>query len=156
MHTVRRIDHDSPVPYYYQLKQILAQEIETGRYEPGDKLPSEHDLCEAFKVSRTVVRQALNELEMEGLLRRRKGRGSFVMPKKVAESLFQNLTGLYEDVTARGGILRSEVRQLERVPAPVPVAAELGLQESDSVIVLDRSEERRVGKECRSRWSPYH
>jgi GntR family transcriptional regulator len=138
MHTVRRIDHDSPVPYYYQLKQILAQEIETGRYEPGDKLPSEHDLCEAFKVSRTVVRQALNELEMEGLLRRRKGRGSFVMPKKVAESLFQNLTGLYEDVTARGGILRSEVRQLERVPAPVPVAAELGLHENANVIVLDR------------------
>jgi GntR family transcriptional regulator len=138
MHTTRRVDHDSPVPFYYQLKEILAEEIETGRYEPGDKLPSEHDLCEAFKVSRTVVRQALNELEMEGLLRRRKGRGSFVLPKKVSESLFQNLTGLYEDVAARGGILRSEVRHLERVPAPIPVAAELGLQEGDSVIVLDR------------------
>jgi GntR family transcriptional regulator len=138
MYTTRRIDHDSPVPFYYQLKQILVEEIETGRYEPGDKLPSEHDLCQAFTVSRTVVRQALNELEMEGLLRRRKGRGTFVMPKKVSESLFQNLTGLYEDVVARGGMLRSEVRQLERVPAPIPVAAELGLREGDSVIVLDR------------------
>lgn len=138
MHTIRRIDHDSPVPFYYQLKQILAEAIETGRYEPGDRLPGEHDLCQAFNVSRTVVRQALNELEMEGLLRRRKGRGTFVMPKKVSESLFQNLTGLYEDVAARGGKLRSEVRQLERVAAPIPVAAELGLQEGDSVIVLDR------------------
>src|SRR5918994_4275137 len=104
MYTARRIDHDSPVPFYYQLKQILAEAIEVGRYEPGDKLPSEHDLCQAFNVSRTVVRQALNELEMEGLLRRRKGRGSFVLPKKVSENLFQNLTGLYEDVAARGGM----------------------------------------------------
>src|SRR4028118_815300 len=127
MHTIRRIDHDSPVPFYYQLKQILAEEIETGRYEPGDKLPGEHDLCVAFKVSRTVVRQALNELEMEGLLRRRKGRGTYVMPKKVSESLFQNLTGLFEDVAARGGMLRSEVRQLERVPAPMPAAAGSGV-----------------------------
>src|SRR3712207_7726635 len=51
---------------------------------------------------------------------------------------FQNLTGLYEDVAARGGMLRSKVRQLERVPAPIPVAVELGLREEDSVIVLDR------------------
>jgi GntR family transcriptional regulator len=138
MHTTRRIDHDSPVPFYYQLKQILVEEIGTGRYDPGDKLPSEHDLCQTFEVSRTVVRQALNEVEMEGLLRRRKGRGTFVMPKKVSESLFQNLTGLYEDVSARGGRLRSEVRQLERIPALMPVAAELGLREGDSVIVLDR------------------
>src|ERR671914_2399761 len=137
MYTTRRIDHDSPVPFYYQLKQILVEEIETGHYESGDKLPSEHDLCQAFKVSRTVVRQALNELEMEGLLRRRKGRGTFVMPKKVSESLFQNLTGLYEDVAARGGTLRSEVRQLERVPASGSVATELSLEERDAVIVLD-------------------
>lgn len=138
MQVARRIDRRSPVPFYYQLKQILAQDIESGRYEPGDRLPGEHDLCQAFDVSRTVVRQALAELETEGLLQRRKGRGTFVMPRKVSESLFQNLTGLYEDVTARGGTLRSEVRRLERVPASVSVATELGLEEEDAVIVLDR------------------
>ncbi|TCJ15964.1 GntR family transcriptional regulator [Rubrobacter taiwanensis] len=133
-----RIDFDSPIPYYYQLKRILAEEIEAGTYRPGDRLPGEHELCRTFGVSRTVVRQALGELEMEGLLQRRKGRGSFVAPKKVSESLFQNLTGLYEDVTARGGTLRSEVRRLERAAAPASVAAELGLEEGDPVIVLDR------------------
>ncbi|QYJ17128.1 HTH-type transcriptional repressor NagR [Rubrobacter xylanophilus DSM 9941] len=138
MSMIRRIDRDSPIPYYYQLKQILTEEIESGRYRPGDRLPGENELCESFDVSRTVVRQALNELENEGWLRRRKGRGTFVAPRKVSESLFQNLTGLYEDVSARGGTLRSKVRRLERVPAPDVVAKELELSKGDPVIVLDR------------------
>jgi GntR family transcriptional regulator len=138
MGSVHSIDRNSPVPYYYQLKGFLAGEIEEGSYAPGDRLPGEHELCEAFGVSRTVVRQALAELEAQGLVRRYKGRGTFVAPKKVSESLFQSLTGLHEDVTARGGTLRSEVRRLERVPAPDWVAEELGLGEGDDVIVLDR------------------
>jgi GntR family transcriptional regulator len=138
MNDGQRIDHGSPVPYYYQLKQILVGEMESGKYDIGDRLPGEHDLCQTFGVSRTVVRQALTELETEGRVQRRKGRGTFVAPKKVPEYLFQNLSGLYEDVAARGGSLRSEVRQLERAPAPPSVATELGLSEGDPVIVLDR------------------
>jgi GntR family transcriptional regulator len=138
MAPTRRIDQDSPVPYYYQLEQILIGDIESGHYKPGDRLPSEHELCATFDVSRTVVRQALTELETGGWLQRRKGRGTFVAPRKVPEYLFQNLTGLYEDVAARGGVLRSDVRQLERIAAPAPVAAELEINEGDPVIVLDR------------------
>jgi GntR family transcriptional regulator len=140
MQNTRIIDRDSPIPFYYQLERILTEEIESGRYGPGDRLPGEHELCETFDVSRTVVRQALAEMEAEGLLRRRKGRGTFVAPKKseAGEGLFQNLTGLYEDVSARGGTLKSEVRRFEVAPAPGLVAAELGLGEGDPVVVLDR------------------
>lgn len=132
------IDRRSPIPFYYQLKQILVGEIESGRFEEGDRLPGEHELCSMFDVSRTVVRQALSELENEGWLTRRKGRGTFVAPRKVSENLFQSLTGLHEDVTARGGVLRSEVRRRESVPASAGVAAELGLGEGKPVILLDR------------------
>jgi GntR family transcriptional regulator len=138
MNTARHINHDSPVPYYYQLKQILLEEINAGRYKPDHRLPGEHELCRTFGVSRTVVRQALAELETEGWLRKRKGRGTFVAPKKVTEHLFQNLTGLYEDVAARSGTLRSEVRRLERIPPPGWVASELGLKEGEPVVILDR------------------
>lgn len=138
MATIRRIDRSSPIPYYYQLKRVLVEEIESGRYAPGDQLPGENELCRIFDVSRTVVRQALNELENEGWLRRRKGRGTFVAPKKISESLFQNLTGLYEDVTARGSTLRSEVRRLERSEAPPNVAEELRLEKGQPVVVLER------------------
>ena len=133
-----RIDKNSPIPYYYQLKQIIVGGVEEGSFEPGDRLPSEHDLCRTFGVSRTVVRQALAELETEGWLRRQKGRGAFVAPKKATGYIFQGLTGLYEDVTARGSTLRSDVRRLERIPASASVAKELGLDEGDPVIVLGR------------------
>lgn len=138
MNTVRRIDKGSPVPYYYQLEQALVAEIEAGRYGPGDRLPGEHEMCGTFEVSRTVVRQALAELEAEGWLRKERGRGTFVAHRKVSERLFQSLTGLYEDVVSRGGTLRSEVRRLERVPARGSMAARLGLEEGEPVIVLDR------------------
>lgn len=132
------IDRRSPIPFYYQLKQILVAEIESGRFEEGDRLPGEHELCSTFDVSRTVVRQALSELEGEGWLTRRKGRGTFVAPRKVSESLFQSLTGLHEDVTARGGVLRSEVRRRESMPASAGIAAELGINEGEPIILLDR------------------
>lgn len=138
MNTQRRIDRESPVPYYFQLKQILLALIEGGEYEPGDKLQSEQAMCAAYDVSRTVVRQALNSLESEGVLRKRKGQGTFVAPAKVAESLFQSLNGLHEDVTARGGTLTNRVRRLERESASGPVAAELELGEGEPVIALER------------------
>jgi GntR family transcriptional regulator len=138
MRAVRRINRDSPVPYYYQLEQALIADLEAGLYGPGDRLPGEYELCESFEVSRTVVRQALAEMEAEGWVRRRKGRGTFVAAAKTSERLFQSLTGLYEDVVGRGGELRSEVRRLERVPAPGWVAKELDLREGDPVIVLER------------------
>ena len=138
MKSTHSIDRRSPVPYYHQLERILTEEIEAGEFAPGDRLPGEHDLCETFDVSRTVVRQALAGLENAGRVVRRKGRGTFVAPRKVSENLFQSLTGLFEDVAARGGTLRSEVRRLERVPAPAAVAGELGLSEGEQIVVLDR------------------
>jgi GntR family transcriptional regulator len=138
MRTAAGIDRRSPVPFYFQLKEILLAELGSDRLSPGDRLPGEHELCHRFGVSRTVVRQALAELELEGRLERRKGRGTFVTRPKVAESLFQELTGLHEDVTARGGTLRSEVRRLERIPAADVPAVELQLEEGASMIVLER------------------
>ncbi|MCP2163867.1 GntR family transcriptional regulator [Goodfellowiella coeruleoviolacea] len=132
-----RIDRQSPLPFYAQLKQLLIARLEH-EWAAGTRLPGEVALCERYGVSRTVVRQALDELEAEGRIVRRKGQGTFAAVRKVDESLFQSLTGLYEDVTARGGTLRSVVRQQELVPAPAEVAAELDLAEGAPVLCLER------------------
>ncbi|GAA0935870.1 GntR family transcriptional regulator [Pseudonocardia zijingensis] len=133
-----RIDRSSPLPYYHQLKQLLVQEIARRGLQPGDLLPGDNALCETYDVSRTVVRQALTELEFEGVIERRKGKGTFVARPKTAEGLVQSLTGLFEDVAARGGHLRSEVRTLAVVPADDHVAAELELDPGDPVVHLER------------------
>jgi GntR family transcriptional regulator len=132
-----RIDRDSPLPYYAQLKQLLEVQLDR-HWEAGTRLPGEVQLCEQYAVSRTVVRQALDELETEGRVIRRKGQGTFAAARKVDETLFQSLTGLHEDVEARGGTLRSKVLRQELIPAPAGVAAELGLSEGDPVVCLER------------------
>ncbi len=133
-----RIDRASALPYYAQLKAILAADLEAERLLPGDRLPGEHELCELYGVSRTVVRQALGELEAEGRLRRHKGRGTFVASPKVAEAMTQHFSGLAEEVAARGGSLHNEVRRLEVGAAPPAVAGELEIEPGDDVVVLER------------------
>ncbi|HIC89253.1 MAG TPA: extracellular solute-binding protein, partial [Anaerolineae bacterium] len=74
-----------PIPVYYQLKLLIQEQIETGELCPGDKVPTEAELCERYHISRTPVRQALLELVREGMLTRRAGRGTFVVPPDKAQ-----------------------------------------------------------------------
>jgi ABC-type glycerol-3-phosphate transport system substrate-binding protein len=72
------IDRSVPIPAYYQLKQLLKEQIQQGQLKPGDQVPTEGELCARYRLSRTPVRQALLELTAEGLLVRTPGRGTFV------------------------------------------------------------------------------
>ncbi len=80
-----RLDKRSSVPLYAQLKDLLIEQVESGAYEPGDRIPSELKLCEELDLSRPTVRQAISELVAEGTLTIVKGRGTFVatVPDKV-------------------------------------------------------------------------
>jgi GntR family transcriptional regulator len=133
-----RIDRSSPVPFYYQLRQILEAEIGSERIGAGDRLPSEAELCERFGVSRTVVRQTLSDLENESLIVRFKGRGSFVAGPKTAEHLVQSLTSLQEDVRARGQKLETRVLRLETEPVSPYVADVLKLAPGTEIVLLER------------------
>src|SRR4029434_5579724 len=74
------IDPKQPIPLYYQLKTLLLEEILGGRYGSGDRLPTEHELCEQYAISRTPVSRALSELAEEGVILRHRRRGTFVNP----------------------------------------------------------------------------
>lgn len=62
------VDHNSPIPFYVQVKEALRERIERGEWKPGDQLPSETEFCRVFDVSRIVIRQALKEMSYEGLV----------------------------------------------------------------------------------------
>jgi multiple sugar transport system substrate-binding protein len=74
------IDPTQPIPLYYQLKTLLLEEILSGRYRPEDRLPTEHELCDRYAISRTPVSRALTELAEEGVILRHRRRGTFVNP----------------------------------------------------------------------------
>ena len=74
------IDPTLPIPIYFQLKTLLLEEILGGRYEPGQQLPTEHELCARFGISRTPVKRALAQLADEGVVLRTRRRGTFVNP----------------------------------------------------------------------------
>jgi GntR family transcriptional regulator len=74
---------DGDLPLYQQLKLRLLGKIRSGEWRAGDLIPGEHELQTTFAVSRTTVRQALRELELEGLLSRYRGRGTFVARPKL-------------------------------------------------------------------------
>jgi GntR family transcriptional regulator len=132
------IDHNSNIPYYVQLTNAIQERIQNKEWAPGSKIPGEMELCEEAGVSRTVVRQALRELQYGGLIIRRKGKGTFVAEPKVNESLVAKLMGSYQDMAERG--LRSTSRVLHHrvVAATEKVAAFLNLEAGAKVVDIFR------------------
>jgi GntR family transcriptional regulator len=138
MTTTVPIDRDSYVPFYVQVKESLRDLIESGGLGPGAQLPGEPELCRLFDVSRTVIRQALRDLELQGLIRREKGRGTFVAEPKVREALVQHLTGFHEDMTRMGRPPISRVLAQEVMPAGGKVAELLRLEPGEHVVYMNR------------------
>lgn len=132
------LDAESPVPLYFQLQVELTRQIRDGDLRPGDQLPGEVELCDAYGVSRTVVRAALQELAHRGLINKRRGVGSFVAAPKISERLFQSVGGVHDEMESRGLSLRTEILEYARVPSDGPIAEHLGLREGDEVHRLVR------------------
>jgi GntR family transcriptional regulator len=132
------INHSSPIPYYVQVIEALKDRISRGEWRVGDQLPGEQALCEMFDVSRTVIRQALQSLMQEGLIVRRKGRGTFIAEPKISESLAQRLTGFYEDMVSQGYTPVSQVLKQHLIPASAKVADNLEIPPGTQVIEIER------------------
>jgi multiple sugar transport system substrate-binding protein len=78
------LTRDQPIPVYYQLKTLLTEEILGGVYGTDGRLPTEHELCARFGLSRTPVTHALTDLAAEGVVLRRRRHGTFVNPQWLA------------------------------------------------------------------------
>lgn len=129
--------HSGPVPLYHQLKQALRNEIEQGVYKPGDRLPSEPELIREYGISRITVRQALDELEAEGLIIRRHGKGTYVAERRIEQDLVR-LTDFVEDMQQAGLAASSQVLNFLCETATPAIAAALKMEEGAQVMRLER------------------
>ncbi len=130
------IDRHSPVPLYYQLKQILLRRILDEKAVPGESIPSEKELQDRYQVSRITVRRAVNDLASEGYVTREPGRGTFVRPAKL-QDLSQTLGGFVDDLRSQGFNVGSEILKSGWQLPPPYVVEKLGCG-SDEVYFLKR------------------
>ena len=80
------IDKNSPLPLYFQLQNKLLEKIKDGTYPQNKALPTEHELIQSYGVSRTTVRQAIDNLVKEGYIEKLRGVGTFVAEREKLNS----------------------------------------------------------------------
>src|SRR5205814_6155689 len=118
------IYRNSPLPRYYQLKEIMRERVRAGEWQPGDLIPSERELGETYGISRMTARQAVTDLVIEGLFYREQGKGTFVSDRKITQQLI-HLTGFTEYIRARGQRRGTKVLSAEMRPADEATAERL-------------------------------
>lgn len=127
----------APVPLYTQIKETLRTRILNGSYRAHEQMPSEAEMMKAFRVSRITVRQALGDLQKEGLIFKIHGKGTFVSKPKA----FQNVTrlqGFGEAMAPMGYETVARVLSIKNRAADAAIAARLQLPERSSVTEIRR------------------
>jgi len=116
-----------PLPLYYQVARDLEKKIVTKEFRPGDLLPTEFQLCEAYGVSRITVRKAMEDLLAKRLVLRQRGVGTFVAESSYANRLVVRVGSLH-DAVSYSELLTFRQLSRETVPAGPEVAAALKLE----------------------------
>lgn len=138
-------------PLYVKVKRHITDAIVAGKYQPGEKLPSESALVKALDVSRMTVNRALRELTRDGLITRAQGVGSFVSQTRPLSSLVE-LKDIREHILGQGASYRGKVLVACREKASSEVAGLLGLEQGRSILhvsMLHYSDDRPLQFEQR-------
>jgi GntR family transcriptional regulator len=142
------IDPSSDRPAYKQIADHLRDLITQGELAPGESLPSERALMEAYGAARGTVRQAINVLKVEGLIHVEHGRGSYVRPAPPVRRLASDRFARRHREAGKAAFLAEsesesrepavEMLRLGRSKAPADIAVRLGLEEGAPVLIRHR------------------
>lgn len=127
----------SPVPLYTQVKENLRERILDGTYPAHAKLPAESELSTIFGVSRITVRQALSDLQKEGVIFKIPGKGTFVAKPKAFQQLTQ-LEGFGEAMSRMGYEIYNQVTSHKATAATPHVAQQLQVAVGAEVTEIKR------------------
>lgn len=126
------------------IAEMIECHIIAHRLQPGDKLVSERDLCEAFGASRTLVRAAINQLQQEGVLYKKPGSGTFIKKPKICRPL-QNYIPFKSTVENEGHTFSTRVLSLEKLESNKNIARRLHITLGHPVYAIARL--RSIGQE---------
>jgi GntR family transcriptional regulator len=134
---MKNISRSSKVPLYYQLYEILHDQIQEGVWKPEDMLPTESELVEHYQLSRATVRQAFEMLVNQGLVYRRRGQGTFVS-RPVFEQNLNRIVSFWEDMHQRGLKPGTRVLSSELIQASEDVIENLEIESNEELASLVR------------------
>ncbi|MCI8615935.1 GntR family transcriptional regulator [Parablautia intestinalis] len=132
------IDKHNQVPLYFQVKESILSAIRSGKFLPGDKLPTEEELCKEFGISRPVVRQAYSELTAEHIIERKRGHGSYVKQMDIANMSFHQLINFEEEMKILGKKPGTQLIRAEVVPYDTDIYQSLDMEKEDPCFMIVR------------------
>lgn len=132
------LNKDIPIPLYYQLKQQILEKILSSELKVDEQIPIEIEMVAVLNVSRSTVRQAINELVAEGYLYRIKAKGTFVSKPKVDENFFQKLESFNQEMLQKGLTPSTKVLTLKAIPGIKDINKKLGIAADEKLIYLCR------------------
>jgi len=125
-------------PLAVRLADLLREAIAEGRFRRGEQLPSEEQLSASYRVGRTTVREALKELESEGAVQVRRGRGRFVSSAPPVFRPITRLESVTEMLAAQGYTVANRVLSVQTREPTAEERDQLGLGEDAAVVQLER------------------
>jgi GntR family transcriptional regulator len=128
-------------PLYLQVRDVLVQRIVVGHWKPGAALPNETQLAQQLGTSIGTVRKALDLMEVERIVTRRQGRGTFVNDYASDETTFP--FSMFHNAEGQRISGRKRAREITRVPATAEAATRLGVQSGDELIRVERLREHK-------------
>lgn len=133
---------DSPTPMYFQLYHLLKTCIQDGTFPNGSRLPTEKELSEEFAISRITAKRSLDELAAEGLVERRRGKGTHVTYRYRPKPVHAPLTGMLQEIESMALSSRAIVLDCDRLQPPQAIRDEFGLEPGATLLYLARIRER--------------
>ena len=137
MSTHEKLTPFSAVPLYSQLKELLRTRILDGSYPSHSQMPSESELGKIYTVSRITVRQALNDLQKEGLIFKIHGKGTFVAKPKAFQNV-SRLQGLAESMSQMGYEVINQLQSFKFILASSHIAQRVQMTEGDEIAEIKR------------------
>lgn len=134
----KKLDKNTPIPLYFQLKSIILNDIHDNYFTVGDAIPTENELVEYYHISRSTVRQAISELVQEGWLTRKASKGTFVTKPEQKSSFIRSFEPFYQQITRLGKSPRTELIDLNVITPPQEIAEKLKLGPQQKVISMFR------------------
>ncbi len=136
---MEKLNHGKGCPsLYQQIKDIYKNKIVTEEIKRGDKIPSEIEIQKEFNVSRITARQAILELEKEGMVKRGRGKGTYVIWQKGIEEDLSHIKSFTEEMISRNRVPGTKSLSVEKVMVTENIAKEYGMKSNEEMYCIKR------------------